>query len=199
MRYLSYQITLHNKTMKNPIEYKNKIYTRNDTSLINKDDQFIVSGDPNMYTIKSVSTERQLPMALHKHNPPIDIDNLVDIYCGIYVTFYVTKHDIYSSYTPSISFARGQRIVNHIKYVGRKNDGHDEDLFGKIVLPNNIIISPSSYIKKITSGKKHSAILMNNNRMLVFGENIDGQLGEDEDVEIKNTGTRIDFKLIHYT
>ena len=162
---------------KNPIEYRSKIYNRNDTSLVDKDYQFIVSGAGNMFKrIPIDKTDIIPPTALHKLDPSIDTTDLVDIWCCITVTYYITKHNIYSSYVSSVSDTESNRSL--LMNLGRYITNIKTDSFEKIVLPNNIVISPTSYVKKIASGISHSIILMNNNRMLIFGDNTYGQLGE---------------------
>jgi len=176
------QTILHHKMIKNPVEYKNKIYMRNDISLIDRNDQFIVSGHSGMFARNPQNAGYQSPTALCQHNPPINIDKLIDIYCGKNVVFYVTKHDIYSSYVSGIP-------VDQINYklldnTGRKIIDFKKESFEKVILPDNIKITPTSFVKKIVTGLSHSVILMSNNRMLVFGDNTFGQIGEDEDIQV---------------
>lgn len=124
-------------------------------------DKFMISGCIKTLDVDSIPFT-PLVDALKDIKTPFNIEDLIDIYCGYMWIFFVTKYDVYISYTKS-------DYPN--KYIS----------FEKLIFPKDISFTPSLCVKKIASGCDHSIILLSNGKLFSLGKNNDGQLGAVSD------------------
>lgn len=150
---------------KDPVEYRNRTH-KSHTSF----PKFLVKGI-------SKTSDKNIFTSLDEHKLPFDTREISDIFCGKHVMFFVTHHDIYSLYISDTN--------SPAKNIGRYNEQYryHEYACDKLSLPEDIRNVPFLCVKKIVSGDAHTVILMENNKILVFGDNTDGQLGENSHVE----------------
>lgn len=163
--------------------YSERIKRDNMISYIPPGERFMISGkgeifglEKNIASLTPISDVKNLVL-------PFDINDIVDIYCGYHIVYFITKYDIYSTCDHTVK--NSGRILNI-------NSIHS---FDKITLPNGIHISPSVSIKKISTGDDHTMILLNNGILICFGLNADGQLGIGRSDEMIALPTLVDPSL----
>lgn len=158
-------------------EYRIRIEKNNNLKNVPMKDRFFVSGkgyafglDTNINALTSISELKNIQF-------PFNLDDLVDIYCGYNVIYYITKYEIYSSIARSDDVQNSGRDISNKIYSGLHNQKRikDEKFIDKIHLSKNF--TPSYYIKKISTGEGHTFILMSDNTLFCFGFNSNGQLG----------------------
>jgi len=143
-------------------KHSNTVKRNGALSGMSNDECFMISGNSSVFGTKENIASLTPINEVADLNLPFDVKDLVNIYCGYNVVFYVTKTDIYSKlYT----------------YEGGMHERTGE--LQKIVMPNGIDLSPSLYIKKISSGSDHTMILLCDGTLICYGLNGDGQLGID--------------------
>lgn len=160
-------------------KYRIQLYKNNNLKNVPIENRFFVSGkgyafglDTNICAFTSICKLQNVKF-------PFDMTDLIDIYCGYNVVYYITKYDIYSSLARSDDVLNSGRDISTVQHTGPENQKRIkcECHINKIHLSRNF--TPSYYVKKIYTGENHSFILMNDSTLFCFGSNCYGQLGID--------------------
>lgn len=167
-------------------KYSEIIKKNNLISDISPEKRFFVSGKAAVFGLKdniaSLTPINEVPDLIL----PFDIKDLVDIYCGYNVVYFITSTDIYSScISDVVNSGRITKDLPNISFCSQ-----NKFFFDKVILPNSISLSPSVHIKKIATGTDHTMVLLSNGILMCFGANLYGQLG------IGNNKNVVDLPII---
>lgn len=143
---------------KDSVKYFENIMKENALNIPLKDKFFVSGYIPFINNGKDIFPFISIMDALKDIKIPFNIDDLVDIYCGYMWIFFVTKYNVYISYT-------------------KEEQSNIILCFENLLYPKDIILSPTLYVKKIASGCDHSMILLSDGTLFALGKNTHGQLG----------------------